>query len=304
MYKIINKTHGKIRELFCGMRSDDRLSWFILWATTFVDIFWMVTTGKSIRLQSFLVTSALVCGCTMPLFLKRYRDIPQIRHLLTSMAFAIIAGVVCSALSYLSVGVDSPLIDSYLARADNAMGFNWPKYYMWMHASHFRSLCSTLSYLSFSIQIPIALAYLSLTGNIAELAKLKLNFLLLSILTIIISVFFPAEGAAKFFYLQTHVDTSAESYFEPLRSGAVRVFDLLPPQGLVSMPSLHTITAILVCWCLRRTKAILLFLPLNILMIFSIPVEGGHYFVDMIVGSFIAFFAIFLSNKRANHNFN
>ena len=70
-------------------------------------------------------------------------------------------------------------------------------------------------------------------------------------------------------------------YFEPLRDGTFKLIDLGNMQGLVSIPSFHTVLAILLSHAMRRTRVAAVFWVLNAWMIVSTPLRqplpGRHY---------------------------
>ena len=66
----------------------------------------------------------------------------------------------------------------------------------------------------------------------------------------------------------------------PAASFAVNEF-----QGLITMPSYHTVLAILIIYVYRGCgRLFTLALAFNGLMLLSLPSEGGHYVIDVIAG--------------------
>jgi hypothetical protein len=55
-------------------------------------------------------------------------------------------------------------------------------------------------------------------------------------------------------------------------------------QGLISIPSYHTILGTLICWSMRGSKLLAAFLLMNAAMLLSTPFVGGHYCVDLLAG--------------------
>jgi len=56
-------------------------------------------------------------------------------------------------------------------------------------------------------------------------------------------------------------------------------------QGLITMPSYHTVLAILIIYVYRGCgRLFTLALAFNGLMLLSLPSEGGHYVIDVIAG--------------------
>jgi len=58
-------------------------------------------------------------------------------------------------------------------------------------------------------------------------------------------------------------------------------------QGLVSLPSFHTALGVLFCLALRHSRLGWPCLLLNLLMITSTPVMGGHDLVDLLAGALL-----------------
>ena len=64
-------------------------------------------------------------------------------------------------------------------------------------------------------------------------------------------------------------------------------------QGIVTMPSYHTVMAVLLTYAFRRTGLVGYGIAtLNLVMLLSIPPIGGHYLVDMLAGGALALGAI------------
>jgi hypothetical protein len=85
-----------------------------------------------------------------------------------------------------------------------------------------------------------------------------------------------------------------------LRAEGPWEFELLRMQGIIQMPSYHTILAILFTYAYRGTGTIGWGIAgLNAIMLPSIPPIGGHYLADMIAGGAIAVLFILGSRWRS-----
>ena len=74
-----------------------------------------------------------------------------------------------------------------------------------------------------------------------------------------------------------------------VRSGTVSHIDVTQLKGIVTMPSFHTVLAILFTYAHRPPSRS--FIPvaiLNLVMLISIPFAGHHYVIDMIAGAALA----------------
>ena len=64
-------------------------------------------------------------------------------------------------------------------------------------------------------------------------------------------------------------------------------------QGIITMPSYHTVLAVLFTYAFRRTGLVGYGIAtLNLVMLLSIPPIGGHYLVDVLAGGALALGAI------------
>ncbi|MGH6768871.1 MAG: phosphatase PAP2 family protein [Xanthobacteraceae bacterium] len=121
------------------------------------------------------------------------------------------------------------------------------------------------------------------------------------IVTTTISAFVPAIGVFQQIGLDlaTLTNLDPRAYLDqqrdlgPVREGALRHLDLLNLAGIVTFPSFHACSAVLYAWALwpvwwMRPFALLA----NGAMMASTPVDGGHYFIDLIASIVVAVLAI------------
>src|SRR6266542_4006192 len=81
--------------------------------------------------------------------------------------------------------------------------------------------------------------------------------------------------------------------FAALRDGTMHVLGFYNTEGLIQLPSFHTVLAIMLAYNFRHhrwlfTAAIVL----DTLIILSCPTEGSHYFIDLVAGAAVAALAI------------
>ena len=75
-----------------------------------------------------------------------------------------------------------------------------------------------------------------------------------------------------------------------LRDGTLRVLNLNLMEGIITFPSLHAASGLLVILALWRMPYVRWFaLLVSGIMIAATPIEGSHYFVDIIAGLVIAY---------------
>jgi membrane-associated phospholipid phosphatase len=134
-----------------------------------------------------------------------------------------------------------------------------------------------------------------------RLEEFTLAFGLALIVTTIISALVPAIGVYQQIGLDppmlSHIDPRA--YLDqvrdlaPVREGALRHLNLFALAGIVTFPSFHAASAALYAWALWPVRWMRpLALLANGAMLTSTPIDGGHYFVDLIAGVAVAVLAI------------
>jgi hypothetical protein len=193
-------------------------------------------------------------------------------------------------LTYLAATSAFPLQDVMMERLDGAIGFDWSA---WHHAVLDRPILIRLlvvAYNSMSPQVLLAIIYFSPTDRSARIQDLLLLAGATLAATALISAIWPtlgpyaAHGAGDVAYLR---DLLA------LRAGGPWQFELLAMEGLVTMPSYHTVMAVLLTYVFRRTGLVGYGIAaLNVVMLLSVPPIGGHYLVDVFAGGALALGAI------------
>jgi hypothetical protein len=271
-----------------------KFRWSLLGIVAFVDLVWVTACGWTVRPEGLLFRASIGVVLCAPLLLKRYRREDKLRNLGEAIAFSLMFATAGEIFSYLVVSTDLPLIDALLAAADKRLGFDWGSYYLWAtnHSQYSHTVRG--AYESMGSQLWIVVVYLCFTRRFSRLSEfLDLSASLL-LLTIFISLFFPAEGASKFYGSLFHADVSGMFHFELLRSGLMKTIDLSSIQGLISIPSYHTVMGILLCWAVRSTRLCPVAILVNSAMLLATPFVGGHYFLDLAAGATVTVAAIIL----------
>jgi PAP2 superfamily len=265
-----------------------------------VDLGWGLAGHWSIAPRGTKAAILVALGLLFPLVFNRYRRDEKIKVALICTSLLIVFSLTASFFGYLLVSTNEPLVDTTLARWDLALGFDWPRIYLWTKHRPRLDYALALVYSSVFLQISAAIFYLSLTRRREQLAEFNVVLIVSFLITGLVSVYFPAAGPAKFYQDSTHADISLLSHFETIRAGTLRVFDLRAAQGLISIPSFHTIMAVLLTYAMRRTRLFPVFFVLNVAVIASTPTRGGHYLVDLIAGVLTVTAVIVVLRNRAS----
>jgi hypothetical protein len=210
-------------------------------------------------------------------------------------------------LNYFLLTLHGPRIDTVLAAADRALGFDWVGM-MTIMANHPR--LNTLLRLSYDIMLPeIALIVIMLGwgGNARRIYRFCLAIALAALICIFVWTLVPSFGAMSVYHLPPAVSHALAvpvdgAYGATLVAMLHNGPGFISPsniRGLIGFPSYHGVLALLaICYAPRR-----LFWPLlvlNILVLVATPVHGGHHMIDVLASFPVAALAIFLSSLPGN----
>lgn len=201
-----------------------------------------------------------------------------------------LGGLASYAVAAGSIGFE----DAALARADQAIGFDWPGAYHLASAHPWFATIAGLAYRSIFITPLVIVAALALTERVARAWTFIALFAAALAISLATFHFWPARSALAFHigmrpdYLPaTGIDHVA--IITALRSGALTVVDPARIVGLITFPSFHAVSAVLFSWAgwsVRRIR-----MPLAMVnggMLIVTPVEGTHYLVDILAGILLA----------------
>jgi membrane-associated phospholipid phosphatase len=224
------------------------------------------------------------------------RNDPRAASALTCTAQLAVFAAVGAPLSYVAASAALPLWDETFWAWDGRLGLDWMALLGAMNNHPALHRIFAAAYQSYPVQSIIVVLALAATGRILRLRVYLLSFMLTALVTIAVSVVMPAQG------VWGHMGLSAADYaippvtrelhlsiFHGLRDGTFRDLVAQGAQGIITFPSLHTAIGILfitAMWPVRylRWAAMLV----NITMIAATPVDGGHYFTDVIAGAAVA----------------
>ena len=269
-------THAAARE------SRTAPAWATVAGIIALDCAWGAQAGLAIH---GVPPPALAClGLLVLSALYRHRN-PCIAASAEAAALWVAFTAAACVLTYLSASFARPLQDAGLAAADSALGFDWWAWYRIVLSHPSLNHLLTAAYNSLLAQIVLSIIYLPAIGR----AHRNTELLLLAALTLLpacaISALWPAIGTLP---NAVHVPD-----FLALRAPGPWSFDLSAMQGIITMPSYHTVLAVLFVHAYRGTGRFgWCIAALNLLMLPSIPPMGAHYLVDLLAGAAIGLVAI------------
>jgi PAP2 superfamily len=201
--------------------------------------------------------------------------------------------VVLIPLSYLAVSTNAPLFDREFDSVDKAMGLDWVAWTKWVTAHPILHRGLSLVYDSLPMQALFCYIYNVHTRANWRNSEIWWITCISALVTIAGSAVFPATNPYVSHGLERAHDFLHMQHFLALRDGTMRVIGLTDAQGLIQLPSFHTVLAIMLAYNLRHNRWLFSgALILNTAVILSCPSEGSHYFVDLPAGAAVVAAAI------------
>jgi membrane-associated phospholipid phosphatase len=235
-------------------------------------------------------------------FAPQVRIVEGMRTVLYGILY-LLATIVCGMLAAYSMQRFAfPLQDQLLASADRALGFEWLDFAHWVDGHAVIQTIIHFAYDSIRDQITLPLIVLGFTNRLSEVRTYLLAFAIAFIFTIIISALMPAAGPiafvdrATFDILRFTGATPLDHLMRLREAGPLIMND--PPGGIATFPSFHATVAILTPLTLRGYPRIFAgLLILNAAMLVGTVTEGAHYFIDILAGTAMAFFAHVMAKR-------
>jgi hypothetical protein len=218
----------------------------------------------------------------------------RIALLLDYFALLIVTDVAVRMVTYAASVFGGPLWDTRLAAADHALGFDW---LTWFHfVLNHPQLGGVLALLYYRIGLAaiLFLAVMSLAGHAARMRETFWLLFLASLMTAAGAALMPVLGPFHTYNLSAACGPFV-LVLEHLRAGQDLNFPLGALQGVIQCPSFHTTLALALIYAFRGTgvlgKTVTI---LNVMLLFGVPVFGGHYLTDMLAGTAVMLMSLTL----------
>ncbi len=204
------------------------------------------------------------------------------------------------ALSFYSTAtLKFPLIDDTLIEFDKWLLFDWREYIAFVSQHTWLQTMLNIGYNSMVISILIVIFALVMSKNVPHLQRFTIAYFLTIFATLVLACIFPALAGYIHYNIDPtvwNINPSAARIHEAdmlnLRAGEL---NNAPTKiiGLVTFPSFHTSTGLLLIWgfypimWLRHLLTVL-----YVILIVSTPFSGGHYLADVVGGLVLTMLAI------------
>lgn len=248
--------------------------------------------------KSFFIAAILTLAAW---YYRSIRNEPKIACALHATAHYIVFTLVAAIFNHLLILFQRPLIDETLVKWDAALGFNWPAFIAKAQSIPLLDTLSTFAYQTSLPQLAIVFIVLAFSGREQRLNNILKAFILAAVSAILFWAVFPSFGSYVYYVINGStldmpgliVDLKEVNAILSLRAGEWQVLDVSKLTGLIAFPSFHTVMAVFSIYAMRGVR--FLFIPtllLNILVLISVPIDGGHHLVDLISGVALALAAI------------
>ncbi len=258
--------------------------------------------GLSLDLLSGLKAALVILLClAISRYYRRWRCDPWISIGAEASAQLALIMMLGMLLAYPLAAAGFPLRDAELNAADLWMGLDWRACLRFLNAHPLVSLIAKAAYWTMGAQALFVIGALVASSNFLRLHQYIIAVAMALVTTLVVFTFMPAGGA--YFFLHVPPEDYANigptitfgplRHLEAIRAGNGFLITANDLEGLVAFPSFHTICGLLFTWALFPLRMLRWWVAgLNALLIAAAPVEGAHYFIDLVAGAGVTIAAI------------
>ena len=252
-----------------------------------------------------LACTPLVC---IALFYSRIRPQENLVATAQSLLQMLIFSALGCLLQYLLAREGGALWDAWFAAMDRSLGLDWLAYIQAVEARPRLRSALTFAYATLISEAICVVLILGMTDRLQALRIFVLAGMMAGGIIILLSPMFPSTSCFVFLGLtqedfqNVHVTAgyAQNADYQALRGGTFAMIYLPKMQGIIAFPSYHASLATVNAWGFWRSGKTWLRVPgisLALGTIASAPVDGGHYFVDVLAGIAIAIPSIFAAKR-------
>ncbi len=243
-----------------------------------------------------VIGASLLCGQ-----IRRSRDILWLDRAVACVectGLLLLATYVGAIASYPLAAISNGWYDEYLATADEMLLLDWPAYWSFVKSHNALNEALDYGYKSLIVTPTILLVALTAAGRVDRAYRFIAAYILALVATDLILVLIPAKSAAVHFLGMGSHDVPIAgvahiSVIEQLRTAPGYLIPMNRIVGLIAFPSFHAAAGLLFAWAAWPVRWLKWpCLVINILLFMATPIQGGHYFVEVIAGLFVAVAAI------------
>ncbi len=264
---------------------------------------WLGFTADSRHLDAFFILWAILI--TIIVLCVRYRTDRRIADTALCFLLIVISAPAINTLTYISAALNFPLQDTRLVAIDRALGFDWHAWLAFTLDHPFIRDWTNTIYHSTTAFVKIAILLVPIVYGVRNAKIFVLAFGLTGLVTAILFAPMIAMGPYPHYGvsvpdLHGFIPAALEregpveylDIFIGLRDGTYRTVSLADMHGIVVFPSFHSVLSVLLILCyVGRTRLqhclLAVSVVINLMVLATVPISGGHYFADIIAGLII-----------------
>lgn len=280
------------------------LVWCLVGAMAMMTIVSFALAGLTVDLRSNPWLPLAITSLLATSFFYRYgRPNPQLCAITEAAAQMLLILLFGILLTYAAMAANFPYRDADFYAIDQALGLDRRAYLDFVNSRPLLAALAGYAYLALLPQFALVPMVLMVANQLPHLRRWMLAFGLALVATAAISVFTPAVAAFVYLDLtpQVYANISSTVYthvptLEALRAGTLHSIRLDNLEGLITFPSFHTAGALMFIWALCKVPYVRWpAIVINSALIAATPIDGAHYFIDLVGGALVAFAAIVAS---------
>ena len=275
---------------------NSRVIWTVIAVMSVATVVGYWAAGLSFAWSTFQAIGLGAVPClAVAYFYRRLRPDVFISFPTENFAQLLLALTLGAALSYPLAVPGFPYCDALLNGADVWMGLDWRAYLRFVSDRPLLGTIMLLAYDSVLFQLVVLLVVLVPTLRFVRFQQFVLANALGLCIALAIFSFMPAAGTYSFLHIEHSeyadltpvVTTDLRDFLDGLRSGKQMLVDEM--SGLITFPSFHSAWAIFFMWGFYPIKRLRVgAILLNLVVLASTPIQGAHYFIDLIGGAIVA----------------
>jgi len=233
----------------------------------------------------------------------------RMQLVLQGVVFIFVALATLRIFNHLTMSLAFPLADPLLDSWDKVLGLDWMAYFTFVQTHPTFATILKAAYIGFDGASLLGFLALVVMGYARRARYFCEIFLITAAICTTIAMFFPAVAAVVYNFgnvseLEGFGAAPGVYHMEQflmLRTAETPSIDLLAAQGLATFPSFHAAGGILLIFGFLKTRLSWVVIAFSVTMIASVPIFGGHYFIDVLAGTALAVVVSVLNAMRPSY---
>lgn len=293
-----------------GIHGSDDAAWLLTLALVAPIVALQLYDPFSLHWRSLLPPGMFVAILAAAAYVYRHRrPEPRIVAMVVGLQQMVLFTCLGIFLSYMVAARGGPLWDATLHRWDLALGLDWRAYLDFVNARPALGTTLRLAYASLMPQMIVVILALGFAGRLLQLRMVVIAAILSGTAAILISPLMPAMayfvhlglGPQDYPNLYPAAAFVHHEHVLALRAGTMRLVSFETMEGIITFPSYHAALAAIFGWGFAHAHAAIRWpgLAVAALTLLATPIDGGHYFVDVIAGCAIAALGLWAASRLA-----